>query len=191
MNIIQQQATDWMRFRFDPAGEYKEFIDNARSQLYEYRKPSHKLEFVDEIMRILKVQYDEHLKVCPHPNDSSKCYFNKNFENALFFLQNERDDILDNLPASDFSIQDRNIVNENFKNILDDLKLIQVGQEITYDDLKKELDELKEFYFLNKKHWSQLLIGRLSEMVASGVISETISKDIVEAVTKNYESLFN
>lgn len=31
-----------------------------------------------------------------------------------------------------------------------------------------------------------MLIGRLTEMVASCVISETISKDIVETVTKHY-----
>ncbi len=31
-----------------------------------------------------------------------------------------------------------------------------------------------------------MLIGRLTEMVSSGVINETISKDIVETVLKNY-----
>ncbi len=190
MNIIQQQASDWIRSRFDPHGEYNEFIQNVRSQLYEYRKESHKLEFIDKIIAILKVQYDEHLEVCEFPDDRSKCFINKNFENTLFFLQNERDEIIESLPSTEFSINEKTSVNESLENILVDLNRIKLGQEITYDDLMQELNELKEFYFLNKKHWSQLLIGRLSEMVASGVISETISKDIVETISKNYGGLF-
>ena len=140
-------------------------------------------------MTLLKQGYDKHLTLCEYPNDRSKCVVNKNYENTLFFIQNERDEIIESLPSTDFSLQERTDINESLQKILADLDKIKMGQEITYDDLITELNDLKEFYYLNKKHWSQMLIGRLTEMVASGVINETISKDIVETVTKHYSGL--
>lgn len=130
-----------------------------------------------------------HLRSCPNPNHRSKCIVNNNYENSLFFIQNERDEIIENLPSTDFTPPERADINESLQKILNDLDKIKMGQEITYEDLTIELNELKEFYYLNKKHWSQMLIGRLTEMVASGVISETISKDIIDTVSKHYEGL--
>lgn len=189
MNIIQQQAKDFIRFRFDEHGKYEEFIEKVRNQLYEYRKDTHKFEFVDYIITLIKQGYDRHLLDCKHPD--GKCFVNKNYENALFFLENERDELTENIPPAEFNAREKSSINDSLQKIVADLEKIKMGQEITYDDLILELNELKEFYFLNKKHWSQLLIGRLSEMVAGGVISETISKEIVETVTKNYSGLIN
>jgi len=189
MNIIQQQTSDFYDRKFNDRGKYEDFIQEVRSQLFEYRKDVHKLEFIDHLMTLLKQGYDEHLNHCEFPNDRGKCFVNKNYENVLFFVQNERDEIIESLPSTEFSVQERTDINESLQKILADLDKIKMGQEITYDDLISELNELKEFYYLNKKHWSQLLIGRLTEMVASGVISETISKDIVETVTKHYAGL--
>ncbi len=191
MNIIQQQASDFIKFKFNERSKYNEFIDKIRSQLYEYRKDSHKLEFIEHIMTLLKLGYDEHLKTCEYPNDRSQCLVNKNYENTLFFIENEREELIENLPQTEFNYQEKSAINESLQKIIADLDKIKMGQEITYDDVMIELNELKEFYFLNKKHWSQLLIGRLSEMVAGGVISETISKDIVSTIAKNYDGLIN
>jgi hypothetical protein len=189
MNIIQQQAVDFFERKFNERGKYQEFIEKVRTQLYEYRKDSHKLEFIDHIMTLLKQDYDKHLKVCEYANDKGQCFVNKNYENTLFFIQNEREELIEILPSSDFTIQEKTNINESLQLILVDLDKIKMGQELTYDDLLTELNELKEFYYLNKKHWSQMLIGRLTEMVASGIISETVSKDIVETVTKHYDGL--
>lgn len=189
MNLIQQQTADFLDREFDVRGKYEEFIQKVRTQLYEYRKDAHKLEFIDYLMTLLKQGYDKHLTRCEYPNDRGKCAINKNYENTLFFVQNERDEIIENLPDTDFTPQERANINESLERILADLDKVKLGQEITYNDLTTELNDLKEFYFLNKKHWSQMFIGRLTEMVASGVISETISKYIVETVTKHYTGL--
>ena len=36
--------------------------------------------------------------------------------------------------------------------IVEDLKLLKLGQEVIYDDLLSELNELKEYYFLATCH---------------------------------------
>jgi hypothetical protein len=188
MNIIQQQAKDFFR-RYDETGNYDEFIELVKSYLFKYRKVAHRLEFIDYIMVLLKNGYDEHLLRCEHPNEREKCQVNYNYENSLFFLQNEKEELLENLTPNDFSVSEKAETNKNLEQILDELKLVRLGQELTYDDFQKEFDELKQFYYLNKKTWSQLLFGKLTEMVAGGIISETISKQIVEAVSKHYEGI--
>ncbi len=103
MNLIQQQASIFYKRKFSERGKYEEFIQNLRTQLFEYRKDSHKLEFIDYLIIKLKQGYDKHLPDCPNANDSSKCMINSNYENSLFFIQNERDEIIENLPKSDFT----------------------------------------------------------------------------------------
>jgi hypothetical protein len=189
MNIIQHQAQDLFKVEFNERSNYEDFVQIIRSKLFDYRKEIHKLEFIEHILTLVKLNYDKHLISCQYPNDNMKCPTNRNYEHILFFLQNEREELVENLPAQDFTLTEKIGINESVEKIIEDLSKLQLGQQITYDDLMNELNELKDFYFLNKKHWSQLLIGRLSEMVAGGIISETICKDIVESVTKNYSGL--
>ncbi|MBA4155177.1 hypothetical protein [Flavobacterium sp.] len=189
MNLIQDQATRFYEWKFNEYGNYQEFISEVRTQLYEYRKNAHKLEFLEHLLTLLKQGFDGHLAVCQHKKEKGVCDVNKNYENSLFFIQNERDEVIEYLPKTEFNLQERSEINDSLQKILEDLNKIKIGQEFTYDDIFEELNELKEFYFLNKKHWSQMLIGRLTEMVASGVISESISKDIVETVVKNYDGI--
>jgi|TARA_B110000967_G_C18620187_1_gene428443 hypothetical protein len=191
MNLIQKQAEDYHMYNFSEGENHKVFIQGVRTELYEYRKDSHKLEFINTLLKLLKLGYDEHLESCQYKKDRLKCGINTNYENILFFIQNEKDEIIEGLDSSEFSIPERNINNESLTRIVDDLNKIKLGQELTYNDLYDELQELKEYYFLNKKHWTQLFIGRISEMVAGGVISETVSKEIVSTVLKNYQGLIN
>lgn len=58
-----------------------------------------------------------------------------------------------------------------------------------YEDLLKEINELKDLYFLGKKKWYQLLIGKSVEMAAGGIVSETVSKQIIEQVKSNLPGL--
>ena len=67
--------------------------------------------------------------------------------------------------------------------------MLKKGQELIYNDLLNEIEELKELYFLGKKNWKQLLAGKIIEMVTGGVLNETVSKELIELTeiaTKNY-----
>lgn len=59
---------------------------------------------------------------------------------------------------------------------------MKAGQQVIYDDLLKEINELKELYFLGKKKWHQILVGKGVDMVSSGIISETVSKQIINSI---------
>lgn len=189
MNLIQSQADDFLRFKFREREKYEDFVQELRWQLSEYHKTAHKLEFIDRVSSLLRNGYDKHLVKCQYPNDRLKCSVNRNYENALFFAQNEKEKLSEALDSSEISLPERSEINESLNQIIADLDKLKLGQQITYDDLFVEFEELKEMYFLNKKNWRQLVIGRLSEMVASGIVSETISKSIIDILEKHWAEI--
>ncbi len=132
MNLIQDQATHFYEWKSNEYGNYQEFITEVRTQLHEYRKDAHKLEFLDYLMTLLKRDFDKHLIDCPHKNEKDVCGVNKYYENSLFFIQNERDEIIEYLPKTEFNLQERYEINDSLQKILEDLNKIKIGQEFTY-----------------------------------------------------------
>ncbi len=88
-----------------------------------------------------------------------------------------------------FSEQDKNDLSNKIDKVLSELEKLQTGHEIIWTDMKEELDELKEMYHLNKKNWRQLLTGKITEMLAGGIVSEAISKKIVDSINPTIEKL--
>jgi hypothetical protein len=107
------------------------------------------------------------------------------------FLQEELEELESKLNPEDFSRDEKTSLNQTLQKIVEDLNTIKLGQQITYDDVKDEFEELKDLYYLNKKNWVQLFTGKLSEMVAGGVISETISKGLVTIIKNSYKELIS
>lgn len=190
MNLIQNQAEKFYLYEYRDSNNYQEFIQELRGQLIEYHKDSHQLEFIDHIIHLLKKNYELHLEKCKYKDgDRLKCSQNEAYENSLFFAQNEKDKILDLLDPNDFNFTERESVSKQLAIILESLNKLELGQEITYDDLTNEFEDMKEHFYLSKKPWSQMFVGKLSEMVVAGVISETVSKDIIELVENSYNNL--
>lgn len=66
-------------------------------------------------------------------------------------MQNELDELTEQLSTEDFTPTERKQANTRLQEVMDHLQKIQSGQQMTYDDLMTEIEELKELYFLNKK----------------------------------------
>ena len=133
-----------------------------------------------------KIEYDNHMLVC---KTKDNCSINEFYENTLFFLQEELEELEEKLTPEDFTKIQRKTINDTLQFIVEDLNKIKLGQELTYNDLLEEFEELKDLYYLRKKNWMQLFQGKVTGMVAGGVISETVSKEIVKILTENYEKL--
>jgi hypothetical protein len=185
MNLIQRQAKDFLHDHLYEYGKHKEFVAKVKSESWEYNKTSHKIQFLEQIILGLKKGFDEHLSTCRNECDVKKFY-----ENSLFFLQEELEELESNIETQDFNRTDKTQLIDTLNKILEDLNMLKLGQQISYDDFALEFEELKDMLFLDKKNWSQLFIGKLTEMIASGVISETISKEITETIKSNYPNLF-
>lgn len=79
-----------------------------------------------------------------------------------------------------FNYEERLILNDKIDKIPQTLELLMIGQEVLLNEIKKEMNEMKEMYSLPKKTWRQVFFGKLAEMVFGDIISETISKKIIE-----------
>lgn len=187
MNLIQKHADDFI-WRYEEGGnsDYEEFLSELQGKLYNYRKDSQKIEFIERVIIKMRTAFDVHYEKC---GNKENCRYNKFYESAIFFAQNELDEINQNLVASDFTTNEKHQINEGLNKILADLQVLKMSGQITYDDFLEEFKELKEMYFLNKKTWIQILTGKLTEMVAGGVISETLSKQIITEIKDNYVSI--
>ena len=84
MNIIQKQADEFIMYHMNDHEGHKEFIDNVRTELWEYKKVVYQVEFVQRIIQKAKIEYDNHLKICTNPKS---CMTNKFYENSLFFCK--------------------------------------------------------------------------------------------------------
>lgn len=84
--------------------------------------------------------------------------------------------------GSDFSESDKQEMNRKLDQILEELAKVHAANEAIWTDMKADFEELRNLYGLNKKTWRQLLIGKIAEWTAGGVVSETISKGIVDFI---------
>ncbi|WP_020533385.1 hypothetical protein [Flexithrix dorotheae] len=134
MNLIQKQAD---KFVFNKMGEdhrpHKDFIDEVR---YECKRDSYKIVFLERVIQKAKIEYDEHLKICPNVDE---CVVNEFFENTLFFLQ---EDIEIDLEPEDFNGSEKDLINKQLQKILEEINAVKLGQQITYDDFSEDLKDL-------------------------------------------------
>ena len=85
MNLIQRQADDFIQHKLDErGGEYKEFIQAVRSELWQYKKASFKIEFIKHVASRIKKEFDDHQLKCS-AKIKSECGANKYFENVLLY----------------------------------------------------------------------------------------------------------
>ncbi len=182
-NILHRHADEFIQF-IGQINDAREFQDQVEERLWDYNKYSQKVIFLERVKSIVKKNFDEHVESCENKAQGKTCYTEDIYEDVLFFLQNQMDGYEDSLTEEEFSSIDRSELNKSLSLILDDLNKLKLGQEIIYENLFEEVQDLKDKMFLPKKNWMELFAGKVLNMVASGVISETASKDLIELFEK-------
>ncbi len=80
-------------------------------------------------------------------------------------------------------------MNKTLNSVLEKLEVVLMGNEVIWTDMKADFEELRNLTGLGKKNWRQLMIGKLTEWTAGGIVTETISKKIVEFIKPGVKSL--
>ena len=182
MNLIEKRAEKFSLYNLDSNKNYQDFIQLVNQELVHYSQFSHKVQFIETVMCEVKKEYNEHLPDCTSIED---CPHNLFYESVIFFLNELRLNHSENLTEREFNEADIIRYRTGIDDILKKLNDIQLGQQFTYDDFCEQFEELKSYFFINKKSWNNMLAGKLVEMVAAGVISETVSKQIVSVINSN------
>lgn len=187
MNYIKKRADKFVQLYVErQISEHKTVIDAAKTEIYDIDDDLDKATFLRIVLEANAEAFEKHLKVCTNEID---CPTNFNHESVTYFLTQELNRLGIKTDNDQFTIEEKIDAENKLDQILKDLQTLKDGHQIIYDDLKSEIDSLKELFMLGKKTWFQLLLGKTTEMVIGGVISETVSKEIVSAVKKGVTNL--
>ncbi|WP_460219374.1 hypothetical protein [Psychroserpens sp. MEBiC05023] len=186
MDIVKEMAMEFSEYQYHYTDSPNEFIDKLKSELYRYNNNSDKLNFISVVRNYVQEQHDNHYEEC---KNRERCDELKDYKKGLYFIDSLGTDYGVKFKQEDvFSEFEKSEYNNKLDRILNDLNEIKKGQELIYNDLSEEFEELKKLYFLGKKNWKQLLAGKTVEMVAGGVIGETVSAELIkiaEIATEN------
>jgi hypothetical protein len=182
MEIVRKQASSFIEQELMTSTDI-DLIDNLKSKLYKYSRIPDKIAFIEECLIKIREAKDEHLVTCTNP---LKCHEVASYDNMIFFTEQELEDngisnkdILSTSDSITLTSKLDDLIAE-LRNLQNDVDSLKVGQQITYDDFIEQFENLKKQTYLDKKTWRQVFIGKLFEMTLSGVISDTLSKKIME-----------
>jgi len=163
-----------------------ELISKVLKELNIIKSESDKLGLLTKILESNEGEYQRHLLRC---DNIKTCEINKKHQRVAYYLHQELSEIGFEIPNDSFTSKEKDDLNEKFNSLLDALieneKLVQ--DQIL--QLKQEIEELKSLYIIGKKNWSQLLLGKTNEMIVAGIISEAISKPILEIGSEFYSKI--
>lgn len=192
MNLIEKRADRFIRVHIRPGiSDYKKVLSRVQDELYDLRDGPDKIIFISVILKANDDCYQEHLEICKDPE---KCQINYSHESIQYALEDQLNQLGVNVDEDTFTMAEQVATESKLDGILAELEKLKMGQEILYnhiDEVKGELTELKELYVYGKKKWLQLFLGKTTEMVISGIISETVSKKLIQIMSDIYPKLLN
>jgi hypothetical protein len=189
MDVIKETANRFADSRLRGGfTKYEEFIESAKYKLYDIDNSNDKIKFINILLEKNSSEYEQHKLACTTPG-SMECRQNYAHETVTYYLTQELERLGIVLNDDTFTEEEKTHAESKLDQILRDLNEVKLGQQVLYEDLTKEINELRDLYFLGKKKWHQLLIGKGVDMVASGIISETVSKQLIETVKTSFPTL--
>lgn len=188
MDIIEKLAKKSFQdnIEYSVSNNSRDKVSNIKYLLYDFNSELDKIKFLNFHIDLTNEKYKEHLEVC---NNLENCSINEEYETLIFYLQESLKELGVKMNDDTFTYEEKEVKDSQLEEILKQFEEVKLGNQIIYDDILKEINELKELYFLGKKNWTQLLAGKIVEMTAGGIISETVSKDILSLVKPNLGNL--
>lgn len=177
MNYIEKQARKLVKEEFDRLEEADELLETAYKTLSKVDNKKDKLNYLAILLEGNNSAREIHLKDCPNKDD---CYILDAHEKVHYFLLQELDKIGISLEEDAISNTEKESINTSLNEVLESLDNLEIGQQITYDDLMQEMEELKKWQVFGKKNWRQLAMEKTGEMVVGGVISEATAQPIIQ-----------
>lgn len=183
MDFIKRKAKDFTDEHFlGGISSADHILSEAKSVVYDIDKGVDKIRFLNFILEKNNADYTEHLKVC---RDKEDCPKNYAYEGVAYYLSQELDRLGAGIDGDTFTEAERNEAESKLDKILKDLNEVKLGQQVIFE----ELNEMRDLFFLGKKKWYQLFIGKSVDMTASGIVSETISKQMIEEAKRHLPAL--
>lgn len=158
-------------------GDENKLISKVRNELYEIKSEQDKLGLLTIVLEANEKEYQRHLN--DDCTDPKVCGTNKRHQRVAYYLQQELEELGININADHFTWEEKTQCNTQLDDLIETLKSSNQLLSEQLEILRGEIEELKNLYVLGKKNWKQLVLGKTGEMVLSGVISEEVSKPLI------------
>lgn len=184
MDIVKERAIKFIERKIRLSPTMNKFLIDLDTERKILRNKKDEIKFISKIYGVIESVKLEHDEECQNPETCSKSIFLK--ESKYFVNQ-----IISELGVKSENVFSNTEIIENnlrLEKILKEIESLKIGQEALYNDLYDQIHELKELYFLGKRNWKQIFLGKITEMTLSGVVSESLSKEIISIaglVTEN------
>lgn len=182
-NFIQEKADNFINRKINNSPGINRFIDELKKELSVFIVGDDAKSYLSYVYDRIETNRLEHAKECENPSSCRKSIFLK--ESSFFVGRMLQEKGLIKLTDDQFSDSEKEDFKVKLDLILKEIEKLKMGQEAIYDDLYEEIENLSSLFFLGKKNWKQLFAGKLFEMTASGVISESLSKEIIKIIGEN------
>lgn len=182
MENIRFYIDDFWESSEIPIRNHTAFVKEVKSYLSRLKNKKDKTAFLRSIIESVSYEKEEYLNNSLDKDDT------KSYQYVLYFLYQELDEYnLEIEPDDDIQFNKRvdlncklDIIINELEKLKTDSETIQKGQVIIIEAFAEEFEELKNLYHYGKKNWRQNFFGKFGEMVASGVVSETISNEVID-----------
>jgi hypothetical protein len=177
-DFVTKKANQLISYHIEQgAGRHKDVIDAMEADLAILDEDAEKLKYLQMIVAKVNNDYATHLLKCDDPEN---CHLNNSYDHIKYFISKELKYLGVKFNDDTFTAEEKESADSKLDKILADLFEVKTGQKFIYEEFARELEELRNLYYLGKKNWLQLLVGKSVEMAASGIVSETISKQLIE-----------
>lgn len=170
----------------------REFINNLQYELDIYRKPQHKVEFLENIVQAIESKLQDHEETCTATPET--CHFSKTHRNAIFFTKEELDYQIANLIGTHKEGEEAKFSNDELKDvyskidiILEELNKLGLGQQIIFEEIESMKGNATK---LNKKDFKMLFLGKVVgtgfiELLKNDTVQEFFEVDLPKLISGN------
>jgi hypothetical protein len=153
----------------------------AKKTINTIYKANDKIRILTGILEASNKEYENHVANCRTPN----CPYDEAITYISYQLNQELERLGVVINEDAFTCEEKIVAEDKIQQIINELQTLKDGQQIIYDKVVKEFNELKDLIYLGKDKWYKTLLGTSVNLVASGVVSEATAKPILNIITKD------
>ncbi len=166
--------------------------DLLRSMIKSYSSKAQRIHFMDAIRKEMLLLMEAHRTKCPKNDNPEACGYEVRYGDAVTIVRGELE-VMDPSIASrslnlSFSRDEADKVVALLNELRDHLRSVEEnlmnGQQLTYELISEELDDLPMKLSLGKRDFTSLLIGRVQEVVVNAGIEATVAQPFIDELKK-------
>lgn len=166
---------------YNPAN-FDEIKSLVEDDLYEFMNDADRIHYLNILAERNQQEYEDHLKECTDPDNCSK---NKGYERNAYYFSKNLLELGIQLNEDMFTTEEKQTAEEKIEKLMADLEEIKLSQTVIFQFIFEQMEEMKNHFYLGKRKWKELFIGKGIEMIIGGVVSETISKKVLSTFSDN------